>query len=64
MVKTHVNLNSIKELSELHLIGNATFTHEIQISEQDLHNNDLNNLKVTETGEQKNYQAFVDSISK
>ncbi len=64
MVKTHVNLNSIKELSELHLIGNATFTHEIQLSEQDLHNNDLSNLKVTETGEQKNYQAFVDSISK
>ena len=63
MVKTHVNLNSVKELSELHLIGNATFTHEIQISELNVHNNDLSNLTVTETGEQKSYQAFVDSIS-
>ncbi|WP_119317773.1 diaminopimelate epimerase [Companilactobacillus formosensis] len=63
MVKTHVNLNSVKELSELHLIGNATFTHEIQISELNLHNNNLSNLTVTETGEQKSYQAFVDSIS-
>lgn len=63
MVKTHVTLNSIKELSELHLIGNATFTHEIQISEEDLHKNNLDNLNISETGEQKNYQAFVDSIS-
>lgn len=63
MVKTHVKLNSKKELSKLHLIGNATFTHEIQVDEKDLHNNNLDDLQIKETGEEENYRSFVDSIS-
>lgn len=63
MVKTKVTLNQTKEKSQLRLIGNATFTHEIEISEFALHNNQLTDLNVSETGEEKDYQAFVKSIA-
>lgn len=64
MVKTKVTLNSDKELSKLRLIGNATFTHEIDIEETDLHNNNLRNINVVETNEENDYKAFVTYISK
>lgn len=63
MVKTQVILNDIKELSKIHLIGNATFTHEINLSEYNLHNNNLNDIEVSNTGEENDYQAFVKSIA-
>lgn len=63
MVKTKVNLNSNKELSQLRLIGNATFTHEINVSEFKLHNNSLDDIDVSATGEEKYYQAFVNNIT-
>ncbi len=63
MVRTRVTLDPIKEKSSLRLIGNATFTHKIEISEFNLHNNLLNDINVTDTNEEKDYQAFVKSIS-
>lgn len=62
MVRTNVKLNPIKELSEIRLIGNATFTHSLEISEDALHQNQLDDLNVEETGEEKDYQSFVKSI--
>ncbi|GEO58222.1 diaminopimelate epimerase [Companilactobacillus bobalius] len=62
MVKTNIELNSTKELSKIHLIGNATFTHTIEISEENLHLNQLDNLKIEDTDEEKDYQDFVKSI--
>lgn len=63
MVKTQIALNDTKELSKIRLIGNATFTHEINLSEYNLHNNDLNDIEVSSTGEENDYQAFVKSIA-
>ena len=63
MVKTHVTLNATKELSKIRLIGNATFTHEVNIDEFDLHNNKFNNIEVTNTGEENDYQDFIRHIS-
>jgi Diaminopimelate epimerase len=62
MVRTNVKLNPIKELSEIRLIGNATFTHNLEISEDALHQNQLDDLNVEETGEEKDYQSFIKSI--
>lgn len=64
MVRTNVKLNPIKELSEIRLIGNATFTHNLEISEDALHQNQLDDLNVEETGEEKDYQSFIKSIKK
>jgi diaminopimelate epimerase len=63
MVKTQITLNDIKELSKIRLIGNATFTHEITLSEYNLHNNNFNEIEVSNTGEENDYQAFVKSIA-
>ncbi|MGQ2376450.1 diaminopimelate epimerase [Companilactobacillus zhachilii] len=63
MVKTHVTLSAVKENSQLRLIGNATFTHELEINEHDLHDNNLTNINVTNTGEEADYQKFVKSIA-
>lgn len=63
MVKTQIKLGQKKETSQIRLIGNATFTHEIEISEFNLHNNQLNDIEVTSTGEERDYQAFVKSIN-
>ncbi|GEO48082.1 diaminopimelate epimerase [Companilactobacillus kimchii] len=64
MVKTNIELNPTKELSKIHLIGNATFTHTIEVSEEALHLNELDNLKIEDTGEEKDYQDFVKSIKR
>jgi len=63
MVKTQIKLANVKEDSQIRLIGNATFTNEISLSEYDLHNNNLDDLNVTDTGEEKDYQAFIKSIA-
>lgn len=44
------------------LIGNATFTNQIEIAENDLHNLDFSKVKITSTGEQDNYEKFVDEL--
>ena len=44
------------------LIGNATFTHELELSEDDLHHQNFDNISVQETGEQAAYEEFVASL--
>jgi len=63
MVKTNIQLGTTKETSKIRLIGNATFTHDINVAESDLHNNQLDNLDISETGEEIAYQNFVKSIN-
>jgi len=63
MVKTQIKLANVRENSQIRLIGNATFTNEITLSEFDLHNNNLDDIEVTDTGEEKDYQAFVKNIA-
>ncbi len=60
MVKTRVHDNH--QTYHIDLIGNATFTHRIEIPEADLHQNQLNNLTTTETGEQEAYLNFVNEL--
>lgn len=61
-VKTNIQLDSIPENSQIRLIGNATFTHTLELSESDLHKAVLSSVKIEITGEEDNYQAFVKSI--
>ena len=46
------------------LIGNATFTHQISIAEEDLRNRNFANAQITETNEQTAYERFVDNLPK
>lgn len=50
----------------IELIGNATFTHRIEVSEESLHRADVTaeNAKVTETGEQAAYLNFIHQLDK
>lgn len=50
----------------IELIGNATFTHQIQVDESALHQASVtaDNADVTETGEQESYLKFVDELPK
>ncbi|WP_025025259.1 diaminopimelate epimerase [Companilactobacillus nodensis] len=63
MVKTNIQLSAHKEDSKIHLIGNATFTHNLDVSESDLHSANLDNIEISETGEEDYYQEFVNSIN-
>lgn len=63
MVKTHITLGKTKEESQIHLIGNATFTDKIEISEKDLTNLNFKNIKIQTTNEEISYQKFVDSLN-
>lgn len=63
MVKTKVTLSNNKEHSKLRLIGNATFTEEINVDEDSLRQNDLTNLQIIATGEERDYQKFIKNIS-
>ncbi len=58
-VKTHITLGDTKENSNIHLIGNATFTDTLDISEADLRDLNLNNFDIQSTGEESFYQDFV-----
>ena len=44
------------------LIGNATFTDRIKISEVDLHKLDFSNVEISSTGEQADYEKFVNEV--
>lgn len=46
----------------MELIGNATFTHEIIISESDLLHGNFESIQVSETKEQLFYQQFIEKI--
>lgn len=60
MVKTIVHYENNHYWIEL--IGNATFTHQISIAEEDLRNNNLANAQITKTNEQNAYEKFVDNL--
>lgn len=60
MVRTILHHNAGNYWIEL--IGNATFTHQLTISEADLHQAKLNVTDVTATDEQTAYQNFVDDL--
>ena len=62
MVKTKVHYDNNEYWIEL--TGNATFTHQITIYENDLHRNNLENVQISETNEQQAYEHFVDSLPK
>lgn len=64
MVKTKITLNDPKETSQIHLIGNATFTHTIELEEKDLHQLNFDDIKVEDTGEENDYQEFVKQVVK
>lgn len=50
----------------IELIGNATFTHQIEVDEKFLHDANVTaeNTKVSETGEQSSYLDFVNQLDK
>lgn len=50
----------------IELIGNATFTHRIKVSEDDLHTAQITdkNTQILETGEQDHYLDFVKGLPK
>jgi diaminopimelate epimerase len=60
MVKTIVHYEQSQYWIEL--IGNATFTQQVEISETDLHTANLDNLTITDTGEQEKYEQFVSGL--
>ena len=62
MVKTIVHYEDNNYWIEL--IGNATFTHQISIAEEDLRNRNFANAQITETNEQTAYERFVDNLPK
>lgn len=62
MVKTIVHHQSGQYWIEL--VGNATFTHQIEISEDDLHQAKFNQATSQETGEQDDYKDFVQALPK
>lgn len=62
MVKT--NVHKTGETYKINLIGNATVTHHVDISEADLHAANLDNVTITKTEEETAYQAFVTQLPK
>ena len=62
MVKTKVHYDNNEYWIEL--TGNATFTHQITISENDLHHNNLENVQISETNQQQAYENFVEDWKK
>lgn len=64
MVKTIVHFEDHQYWIEL--IGNATFTHQINVSEEALHqaNVTADNTQITETNEQAAYDKFVQNLPK
>lgn len=60
MVKTRVHNNDGDYTIDL--IGNATFTHTVDIDEAALHANDLSDAEVEKTNEQDAYDQFVGAL--
>ncbi|MGX4644880.1 diaminopimelate epimerase [Holzapfeliella sp. JNUCC 80] len=63
VVKTIVHKESNNDFW-IELIGNATHTHNITISEDDLFKRQFNHATVSETGEQKSYLKFIEQMKK
>lgn len=61
VVQTRVHLGKTAATSQLHLIGNGTFTARLTLSETALHQADITQVLVTPTTEEAAYQAFVAS---
>ncbi|AKP63598.1 diaminopimelate epimerase [Levilactobacillus koreensis JCM 16448] len=59
LVRTHVTLGKTPATSTLRLIGNATFTAKVSLSEPDLHAGNFSAAHVETTNEEAAYQAFV-----
>jgi diaminopimelate epimerase len=64
MVKTVVHYQERRYWVEL--VGNATFTHHIEVKETDLHQASVNaeNCTITATGEQGAYEQFINCLPK
>lgn len=62
MVQTKVHYDDSEYWIEL--TGNATFTHRIAISEDDLRNSSFANAEISATTEQQAYEHFVDNLPK
>lgn len=61
MVQTIVHPS--EEQHRIDLIGNATFTHKIEIERTALLNHAFENAQITETGEQDIYDKFIASLN-
>ncbi len=62
MVKTIVHYE--KNSYWIELIGNATFTHRIKLSEADLRKGDFSNVQIQKTAEQSAYEKFIANLPK
>lgn len=62
MVKTIVHYEENSYWIEL--IGNATFTHQIKLSETDLRKGDFSNVQIKKTDEQTAYEKFIANLPK
>lgn len=60
LVKTIVHRDQRRYRIEL--IGNATFTHKIEIDEKDLRAHNFDKVKIKETHEQSAYEKFVHDV--
>lgn len=63
LVQVRVVLGATAATSQLHLIGNATFTAKLDLPEADLHHAVLNQITVRPTDEEMAYQAFVQAAN-
>ncbi len=62
LVKT--NVHKIADTYTIALIGNATVTHHLEISESDLHTATLDHVRIRETEEETSYLQFVNHLPK
>lgn len=62
MVKTIVHYENNNYWIEL--IGNASVTHQIQLSESDLRKGNFSNAKIQKTNEQEAYERFIANLPK
>lgn len=62
LVKTNVHKRN--GIYDIDLIGNATVTHHLEISEADLHAAKLTDVQINKTDEETSYQKFVTQLPK
>lgn len=48
----------------MELISNATFTDQIEITEDNLHDLDFSKVKISSTGKQDYYEKIIDELPK
>lgn len=63
LVKTQIHLKIPLATSQIHLIGNATFTHLITLSEAALRQADFHSAHIQATAEERIYQDFVTTVT-